>query len=91
MCVRLQQAPWGGISIMAKSMSSLQTVLHDIEELLLAVAAGGRCCQCASGCFGSFGFFEPQGSCLALIEHAYASKEKEWIASALFAMGRSGN
>ncbi|HSQ27358.1 MAG TPA: HEAT repeat domain-containing protein [Anaerolineales bacterium] len=65
-------------------------VLHDIEELLLAVAQGEDAPNVRRAALEALGF----SSCKELsplIERAYASKEKEWIASALFAMGRSGN
>lgn len=65
-------------------------IFHDIEELLLAVTQGEDAPNVRRAALEALGF-SSRKELSPLIERAYKSKEKEWIASALFAMGRSGN
>jgi HEAT repeat protein len=65
-------------------------VLNDIENLLLQVMHGDDDPIVRRSALEALGFSYRE-EIPALIEDAYASTDKAWIASALFAMGRSGN
>ena len=64
--------------------------LKEIEDLLLSVAQGKDQPNVRRSALESLGYSSRE-QVPALIETAYKSNDKEWIASALFAMGRSGN
>lgn len=65
-------------------------VLGKIEDLLLQVTRGEDAPKVRRAALEALGFSSRE-EVPALIETAYASSDKAWIASALFAMGRSGN
>lgn len=65
-------------------------IFKEIEDLLLSVAGGEDAPNVRRAALEALGF-SSRAEVSAIIETAYASNEKNWIASALFAMGRSGN
>lgn len=66
------------------------TLLVKIEEALLKVAQGTDDPRVRRAALESLGYSSRE-EVTALIEAAYAAPEKEWVASALLAMGRSAN
>lgn len=64
-------------------------LLRQIEDLLLQITQGEDAPKVRRSALEALGFSSREEVPL-LIKTAYASKEKAWIASALFAMGRSG-
>ncbi|MBN2550007.1 MAG: HEAT repeat domain-containing protein [Anaerolineales bacterium] len=64
-------------------------ILHQIEERLLKVISSSDAPQVRRAALEALGY-SSRKDVAPLIQEAFASKEKEWIASALFAMGRSG-
>ena len=64
--------------------------LHAIEEALLSKVNSSDAPQVRRSCLESLGYSSRE-EVTPLIDAAYASKDKEWVASALFAMGRSAN
>lgn len=65
-------------------------LLERIEKHLLKIAQNGENAELQRSALESLGFSSRQ-EIPALIEKAYQSGQKDWIASALFAMGRSAN
>lgn len=65
-------------------------MLHEIEEALLAVVQGQDDPRVRRAALESLGYSSRE-EVAPLIAAAYANAEKEWVASALFAMGRSAN
>jgi hypothetical protein len=67
-----------------------EELLGEIEDRLLKVANGSDLSLVRQQCLEALGF---SGNPLVgdLIEKAYASGNNDWVASALFAMGRSAN
>jgi HEAT repeat protein len=63
-------------------------LLNQIEELLLQIIRGGDAPNVRRAALEALGFSSRE-EVPALIKSAYASKDKSWVASALFAMGRS--
>lgn len=61
-----------------------------IEDRLLSVMEQGEAAEVRRNALESLGY-SSRDEVPALIEAAYQSGEKEWVASALFAMGRSAN
>ena len=64
--------------------------LHTLENNLLAVVNGDDVPIVRQAALEAMGY-SSRDEVLPLIESAYASNDKSWIASALFAMGRSAN
>jgi len=64
--------------------------LHNIEEKLLQATTGQSPIQVRRRALEALGF-SSRDELPALIEAAYYSDSNEWLASALFAMGRSAN
>ncbi|HEX7973738.1 MAG TPA: HEAT repeat domain-containing protein, partial [Anaerolineales bacterium] len=64
--------------------------LHEVEERLLEVTRGGDAPLVRRRALESLGFSSRE-EVQPLIETAYTSGNRDWIASALFAMGRSAN
>lgn len=64
--------------------------LRKIEELLLGVVQGEDEAIVRRSALEALGY-SSRDEVQSLIKKAYASKEKAWLASALFAMGRSGD
>jgi hypothetical protein len=67
-----------------------ESTLHHIEDRLLKVLNGDDTTKVRRFALESLGY-SSRDDIPPLIEKAYASPEKEWVTSALFAMGRSGN
>ncbi len=67
-----------------------QQTLHKIENLLLQIIQGKEEPIVRRSALEALGY-SSRDEVPALIEKAFASQEKAWLASALFAMGRSGN
>ena len=67
-----------------------ESTLHHIEDCLLEVLNGDDSVKVRRFALESLGY-SSRDEVPPLIERAYASPDKEWITSALFAMGRSGN
>jgi HEAT repeat protein len=65
-------------------------MLQDLEDSLLAAASGDSMPLVRRRAIEALGYSSRQ-EVTPLIETAYASGEKDWLASALFAMGRSAN
>ena len=65
-------------------------LLKTIEEVLLGVVNSGDVPDVRRASLESLGYSSRE-EVAPLIEAAYSSKDKEWVASALFAMGRSAN
>jgi HEAT repeat protein len=66
------------------------TLLHEIEDRLLKVASGNDLSLVRRRSLEAMGF-SAHPLVPDLIEQAYRSGNNDWIASALFAMGRSAN
>jgi HEAT repeat protein len=64
--------------------------LRRIEDLLLRVLGGDDTPQVRHSALEALGY-SSRAEIPPLIEAAYASKDKQWVASALFAMGCSGD
>lgn len=67
-----------------------EKTLHRVEDLLLKVIAGNDIVKVRSAALEALGYSSREEA-PALIENAYNSHERAWVASALFAMGRSGD
>lgn len=67
-----------------------EETLHDLEERLLRAARGDEAELVRRRALESIGYSSRE-EVTPLIETAYASGNREWIATALFAMGRSAN
>ncbi|MCU0487867.1 MAG: HEAT repeat domain-containing protein [Anaerolineales bacterium] len=65
-------------------------LLEQIEKHLLKLVKGGENAELQRSALESLGF-SSRDEVPALIEKAYQSGQKDWIASALFAMGRSAS
>lgn len=65
-------------------------ILHHIEERLLQLMSSSDAPQVRRAALEALGYSSRE-EVGPLIRAAFASKDKEWIASALFAMGRSGD
>ena len=67
-----------------------ESTLHHIEDHLLSMVNGDDTSKVRRFALESLGYSNRE-EIPPLIETAYASTEKEWVASALLAIGRSGN
>ncbi|MBN1148709.1 MAG: HEAT repeat domain-containing protein, partial [Anaerolineales bacterium] len=67
-----------------------RATLKRIEDALLSVARGDDAPQLRRSALESMGY-SSRPEVTQLIEAAYTSNDKDWLASALFAMGRSAN
>lgn len=67
-----------------------ESLLHEVEERLLKVAGGSDLSLVRRRSLEAMGF-SAHPRVPELIEQAYRSGNNDWIASALFAMGRSAN
>jgi HEAT repeat protein len=65
-------------------------LLHTVEECLLQVISGKDAPLVRRRALEALGYSSRE-DVPPLIETAYASKKKDWLVTALFAMGRSGN
>ncbi len=66
-----------------------ETTLHKVEDCLLRVTSGGDAPLVRQRALESLGYSSRE-EVAALIEAAYNARSKDWLATALLAMGRSG-
>jgi HEAT repeat protein len=67
-----------------------ENVFHHVEDRLLLTCRGSEAVLIRRRALEALGF-SSRDEVSALIENAYASGDTDWMASALFAMGRSAN
>jgi HEAT repeat protein len=80
----------GGYVYLGELEEIPETTLREIEDLLLEVVDGSDQPQVRRSALEALGYSSRE-EMPRRIESAFTSKDKDWVASALFAMGRSGN